>query len=251
MHDERARRHRRLSRRRTDDLDAAPNVGRKTVRCTTVRRSLARERDSVVRGHRHLRGTGRWHRGLPARREGRPHVGGRRHRRRRLARIRVWRRRRPALATAASQARDPVRRRRGRDRGRATGRDRVERRPRDGDRPALARRHDERVQPARQHGRARGDARRDRRHLLRHRRCDDPLGRPAARRLTLPCARGRRLPAIQLPAEEARGGLHGRFGKPGDRAHPRLTRPADELEGGGDDDRDADPAVARARRAAP
>ena len=31
----------------------------------------------------------------------------------------------------------------------------------------------------------------------------------------------------------------------------RLTRPADELEGGGDDDRDADPAAARARRAAP
>ena len=76
-------------------------------------------------------------------------------------------------------------RRRGRDRrherpdGRA-GEDRLDRGP---DRGRLADGDDERVQPARQHGRYRGDARRDRLRLLRHRRGHRALERPRPRPL--------------------------------------------------------------------
>ena len=54
--------------------------------------------------------------------------------------------------------------------------------------------------------------------------------------LGLACAR---LPAVQLPAREAGGRVHGRLRQPGARLHARRARAGDELEGGGDDRRDA------------
>ena len=105
---------------------------------------------------------------------------------------------------------------------------------------ALARRDDERVQPARQHGRPRGDPRRDRLHVLRDRRGHRARGparaRARARRSALACLGF--LP-VQPPPGPAGGGVHGRLGQPGARLHARRARPRDELEGRGVDGRDA------------
>ena len=64
-----------------------------------------------------------------------------------------------------------------------------------GHRDPVARRDHERLQPARQHGRARRDARRDRVRLLRDRRGDAAPERHRARPLALARARVHRLPA--------------------------------------------------------
>ena len=62
-------------------------------------------------------------------------------------------------------------------------------------RPRLADRDDERVQPARQHGRPGGDARRDRLRLLRHRRVHDPPEQHRRGALARHLLRVHRLPA--------------------------------------------------------
>ena len=67
------------------------------------------------------------------------------------------------------------------------------------DRALLARRDHERAQPARQHGRPRGDARDRRVPLLRDRRGDGPRERPRARPLALARVRLPRLPPVQPP----------------------------------------------------
>ncbi len=72
------------------------------------------------------------------------------------------------------------------------------------DRGDLAGRADERVQPARQHGRARRDARCDRVRLLRDRRGDDPPERRHARVRARRRVRVRRLPPVQPPARGPR-----------------------------------------------
>ena len=102
--------------------------------------------------------------------------------RRHPRRLRDPLRRRPARrrlhALAAREDRGPGRRRRARPRLGCSRRDRLERHPRDRDRRRLDRRHDERLQPARQHGRPRRDARRDRVRVLRDRRVHGPPERP-------------------------------------------------------------------------
>ena len=100
---------------------------------------------------------------------------------------------------------------------------------------SLASRDDERVQPARQHGRARGVARDDRMRVLRDRRVHDPPrphGRPprARRLLRMP-----RLPALQPPPAPSRVRVHGRSGSQAPasswRARPRVELDRRRLDG--------------------
>ena len=147
-----------------------------------------------------------------------------RHPRRRRDRLRSRAARRPALAARPGQAGRAGRRRRGRARGRSPRRDRLQRRPRGSPGRALARRDDERVQPARQHGRPRRLARRRRRDVLRDRRRLPAQGEPAARALAVDRVRRARLPALQLPPAQAGGGVHGRLGQPGARVRARRAR---------------------------
>ena len=138
--------------------------------------------DAAPRRHRHLRSgspSGSGSRSPSARSTA--DQGAPRHLRRHRARLRRRARRRPPrlppLAKLAAQfaaAGD-----RARDRHARPARPQRDGRRRD--RGPLAGRRDERVQPARQHGRARGDARRDRVRLLRDRRRHRPPERLGAR----------------------------------------------------------------------
>ena len=129
------------------------------------------------------------------------------------------------------------------------GRGRRQRHARVGVGHRLARRDDERVQPARQHGRARGEHGARRERVLRDRRRDRQPEPRHLRRLGRARARLRRLPAVQPAPRQARGRLHGRLRQPGDRAGARLARARRDVQGRRHDARDARPAAARARRA--
>ena len=105
--------------------------------------------------------------------------------------------------------------------------------------------HDERLQPARQHGRPCGHARRDRGCVLRDRRADRAPEPRRARALARVRLLVRRLPAVQPPPRQAGRGLHGRLGQPGARVRARVARFRGELEGRRDDRRDTAAADAR------
>ena len=130
------------------------------------------EADADVRRGRHLR---RVRRGSPRRAGDGSHrvvERARRDPRGRHDRLRRGSRRRPATPEPDREARRAGHRRGRRARERAERRDRRQRHPRVGDRAPLAGRDHERLQPARQHGRARGHPRGRLVRLLRDRRPD-------------------------------------------------------------------------------
>ena len=101
---------------------------------------------------------------------------------------------------------------------------------RDRARRALARGHDERVQPARQHGRPRGEPRCDRSRLLRdRRRLASRTSRGSCSSLPSRSLRRARLPAVQPSARQGRARLDGRQRLAGDRLHARRARACVEL----------------------
>ena len=116
-----------------------------------------------------------------------------------------------------------------------------------GHRAPLARRDHERVQPPRQHGRARGDACRRLLRVLRDRRGDRARERDRAGTRSGSRARVCRVPAVQPQASAGRRRLHGRLREPRHRLHPRLACSRRELDGRGNDRRDDPPPLARAR----
>ena len=156
-------------------------------------------------------------------------------------------RRRLLHAPPDREARGAVRRRRNRPRFGALGRDRRLEPARDHPRRRLAGRDHERVQPARQHGRAGRVARGGRLRRVR-RRCDlGRLGRPRGRRRARARRRLRRLPPVQ-PATRPQGRrLHGRLRQPGDRVRARLARARLQLDDGRSDADEHRAAAAGAR----
>src|SRR5581483_4102186 len=159
--------------------------------------------------------------------------------------------RRPLVAGRAVEARGAARR--GRDR--PLHRDDRSADPLGGDRhparPALDRRPDERIQPARQHGRPRGHPGRDRGDLLRRGGGVVPVlgarARVRARR-----RRGTdRVPAVQPPAGSPRARVDGRQRLATRRVHARVARARLGLHGRLVDPRHAGPAGDRARGADP
>ena len=180
-------------------------------------------------------------------RRGRAHLGARRDPRRLRDRLPRGPGRRPSSPEPAREARRAVRRRGARDRRGSPRRARHERRARRRDRALLAGRDHERVQPARQHGRPRGDARGDRVRLLRDRRRDGARERPRARALAVPRVRLRRLPAVQPPADRRRACVHGRRRQSAARVPARRACARIELDDDRSDGRDDPAAAARAR----
>ena len=110
----------------------------------------------------------------------------------------------------------------------------------------LARRDDERIQPPRQHGRPRRDARHNRGGVLRSGRRNAASEPRRARAGALARRRMPRLPSVQPPTARKRVGVHGRLRQPGARLHARCARPRFELEGGRNDGRDARASDSRA-----
>ncbi len=129
-------------------------------------------------------------------------------------RLRCRAHRRPLAPEPDRQARGSDHGSGGRPGQRPERRDRRQRRTRVGDRAALAGRDHERVQPAGQHGRPGGDARRRLVRLLRDRRADRARERhrPGPRPRARPCVR--RLPPVQPQATAGRRSLHGRLRQP-------------------------------------
>ena len=127
-----------------------------------------------------------------------------------------------------------------------------QRRARAGAGARLARRDDERLQPARQHGRARGDARRDRGRASSRSTPSRSTRTAACSSLSLALLRAASafLPFNLRPGRRARG-VHGRLRRAGARLRARGARARVELEGRRNDGRDAAAADARARRADP
>ena len=171
----------------------------------------------------------------------------RRDRRRLRDRVRRRPARRRDQPAADREARRTARRCGRRPVDRAEGDDRVESLAGARTRRPVARRHHERVQHARQHGRPRRGARRDRGDVLRDRRRVAPLESQRARRRARRARRVPRVPAVQPSPQRQREGLHGRLGEPGARLRARGVRHRRDVEGRADDRRDADPAAAHPR----